>query len=136
MAEEDLPGPQNAGREFRDEHIFMQGAPGEDEHAHLPDDRHNAHAEAQAVHSDAMNVGIEDTGSPANELFEHVDGATSISAEPTDEEIGDFSQTRLAPFLSASTDVALNRSSCNSASSGYQGGCNQEMADFVPEFYQ
>lgn len=134
--EEDLPGVENAGRDFRDEHIFMQGTPGEDEHVHLPDKRKDAHAEAQAVHSEAMDTGIEDTGSRLNELLETVDGATSISENPTDEEIEDFSQTLgLAPFLSAATEVALNRSSCKTGS-GYKGGCNQEMADFVPEFYK
>jgi hypothetical protein len=134
--EDDLPDVENAGREFRDEHIFMQGSPGEEEHVHLPDERKDAHAEAQAVHSDAMDTGIEDTGSRLNELLESVDGATSISEDPTNEEIEDFSQTLgLAPFLSASTDIALNRSSCNSGS-GYKGGCNQEMADYVPEYYR
>jgi hypothetical protein len=136
MDEEELPEVENAGREFRDEHIFMQGTPGEDEHVHLPDGRKDAHAEAQAVHSEAMDTGIEDTGSRLNALLQSVHGATSISAEPTDQEIENFSQTLgLAPFLSASTEIALNRSSCNSGS-GYKGGCNQEMADFVPKFYQ
>lgn len=134
--EDDLPSVEKSGRDFRDNYIFTQGKPGEEEHVHFPDSRDKGHAEAQTVHSDAMDKAIEDTGDRLNSLLEGVDGATSISENPTEDEIESFSQTLgLAPFLSASTEVALNRSSCKSGS-GYDGGCNQEMADVVPEFYQ
>lgn len=133
--EQDLEGTElTANREFRDQHIFQQGKPRESENVSLPSGRNDAHGEALAIHSKAMEGAIEHGGQSLDWLLKQVGGTQEISAEPTDEELESFSQT-LGLQPSVSPIIALNRASCKSGS-GYKGGCNQEMGDMVPKLWE
>ena len=125
----------NAGREFRDQHIFQQGTVQEDENVSMPPGRTYAHAEAKAARSQAMTGAIQNVGNSLTGLIKAVGGAQDLPREPKSEEGWEALYATLGLLPQGNVTIAENRSSCPSGS-GYPGGCNQEMADLVPEHWK
>jgi hypothetical protein len=131
---------KNAGRQFREKHIFQQGPVQPTENVTMPKGRQDPHAEAKAARSQAMTSTIQHVGNQLSTVLQGVGGSTQLPAnEPTsDMQWEQLYQTLgMTPLLQGNVTLALNRSSCGRyGHSGYAGGCNQEMADLVPTFKQ